>query len=180
MPRSSRNADTAPRDGSPRRAPVSIEAAEFRRVLGHFVTGVTVLTTRNAAGAPAGLTVNAFASVSLDPPLVLVCVDRSSNTHALIEAAGVFAVNVLPDEQERTSRRFAEEETDRKFDGIAWRDEVTGAPILDDALAWVDCRVHTRCEGGDHTVWIGQVVAGDAREGVPLLFYRGGYGRFTP
>ena len=159
---------------------MSVDSAEFRRVLGHFVTGVTVLTTRDATGAPAGLTVNAFASVSLEPPLVLVCVDRASDTHALIEAAGYFAVNVLADGQERVSRRFAEGEGRTRFDGLAWRDEVTGAPVLDDALAWVDCRVRSTCDGGDHTIWIGQVLAGDAREGVPLLFYRGGYGRFTP
>lgn len=159
---------------------MSVEPAEFRRVLGHFVTGVTVVTTRGPDGAPAGLTVNAFASVSLEPPLVLVSVDRTSHTHGLIAAAGFFAVNVLSDDQERTSRRFAEEETDRKFDGIGWRSGTTGAPVLDDALAWVDCRIRSTCDGGDHTIWIGQVVAGDAREGVPLLFYRGGYGRFTP
>jgi 3-hydroxy-9,10-secoandrosta-1,3,5(10)-triene-9,17-dione monooxygenase reductase component len=159
---------------------MNVDPDEFRRVLGHFVTGVTVLTTRDAVGAPAGLTVNAFASVSLEPPLVLVCVDRDSDTHDLIEAAGFFAVNVLADDQERISRRFAVDEKGRKFDGLAWRDELTGAPILDDALAWVDCHVRSSCDGGDHTVWIGEVAAGDAREGVPLLFYRGGYGRFAP
>ena len=151
-----------------------VEPPEFRRVLGHFVTGVTVVTTRDRSDAPAGLTANSFASVSLAPPLVLVCIDKTSKTHALIAAAGVFAVNVLGDAQEGISRRFADE-TEGRFDGITWRPEITGAPVLDDVLAWVDCRLHSTCDGGDHTIYIGEVIAGDAREGVPLLFYRGGY-----
>ena len=153
---------------------MTLEPAEFRRVLGHFTTGVTVLTTRRPGGDPAGLTANAFASLSLQPPLVVVCVDRTADTHDLIAASRFFAVNVLADGQERVSRRFAED-GDRKFDGIAWREEATGAPVLDDVLAWVDCRVSAAHDGGDHTIYIGEVVAGDAREGVPLLFYRGGY-----
>ncbi|HUF11685.1 MAG TPA: flavin reductase family protein [Longimicrobiales bacterium] len=158
---------------------MKLDGPEFRRVLGHFVTGVTVVTTRDRSDAPAGLTANAFASVSLDPPLVLVCIEKSSSTHALIAAAGVFAVNVLADGQERISRRFADE-TEGRFEGVAWRAEITGAPVLDDVLAWVDCRVHSACDGGDHTIYVGEVVAGDAREGVPLLFYRAGYGEFMP
>ena len=159
---------------------MNVDAAEFRRVLGHFVTGVTVLTTRDRSGEPAGLTANAFASLSLDPPLVLVCIDHASSTHDLIVDAGFFAVNVLAEGQERISRRFADDQVEPRFEGIAWREELTRAPILDDALAWVDCRVHSTCEGGDHTIFLGEVRAADAREGVPLLFYRGGYGRFAP
>ena len=159
---------------------MTADPAEFRRVLGHFVTGVTVLTTRDRDDQPAGLTANAFASLSLEPPLVLVCIDRTSNTHELIVGAGFFAVNVLSDGQERISRRFAEEEIDPRFEGVAWRNEVTRAPVLDDVLAWVDCRVHATFDGGDHTIFVGEVLAADAREGVPLLFYRGGYGRLSP
>ena len=178
-PANNSNADTVGIARSRKRGVVNLEAAEFRRVLGHFVTGVTVLTTRDASGDPVGLTANAFASLSLDPPLVLACIDRSSHTHDLIAAAGFFAVNVLAEGQERISRRFAADEPQPRFEGIAWRDEVTGAPVLDDVLAWVDCRVHHTCDGGDHTIYVGEVLAADAREGVPLLFYRGGYGRFA-
>ena len=153
-----------------------IDSSEFRRVLGHFVTGVTVLTTRDREGAPAGLTLNAFASLSLRPPLVLVCVDRAADTHDLIAAADGFAVNVLAEGQERIARRFAADEVDRRFEGIAWRRETTGAPVLDDVLAWVDCRLHSTADGGDHTIYIGEVVDAAARDGAPLLFYRGGYG----
>jgi 3-hydroxy-9,10-secoandrosta-1,3,5(10)-triene-9,17-dione monooxygenase reductase component len=179
-PANNSNADTAGIPQAGNRGIVRLDAAEFRRVLGHFVTGVTVITTRDGDGQPAGLTANAFASLSLDPPLVLACIDRASDTHDLIAAARFFAVNVLAEGQERISRRFAADEVAPRFEGLAWRDETTGAPILDDVLAWVDCRVHSICEGGDHTIFIGEVLAADAREGVPLLFYRGGYGRFAP
>jgi len=158
---------------------MQIDPSEFRRVLGHFVTGVTVLTTRRSDATPAGLTLNAFASLSLRPPLVLACVDRASDTHDWIAAAGVFAVNVLAEGQERIARRFADE-VDRRFEGIAWHAETTGSPVLEGVLAWVDCRVASTAAGGDHTIFVGEVVAADAHEGVPLLFYRGGYGRFTP
>lgn len=154
---------------------MKLDAAEYRRVLGHFVTGVTVVTTRDAAGNPAGLTANAFASVSVEPPLVLVCVDRTSETHGLIAATGSFAVNILAADQERIARRFAEDR-ERRFDGIAWREEETGAPVLDGVLAWIDCRVHAEADGGDHTIFIGAIAAADALEGAPLVFYRSGFG----
>lgn len=155
---------------------MTIDSAGFRRVLGHFVTGVTVITTRDAAGQPAGLTANAFASVSLDPPLVLVCVHRASDTHDLIAQSRAFAVNVLSAAQESVARRFAEEEKERRFEDVPWREESTGAPVFDDVLAWLDCRLHARTDGGDHTIYIGRVVAGGVGTGAPLLFYRGGYG----
>lgn len=157
-----------------------MDPAEYRRVLGHFATGVTVITTCDAGGRPAGLTANAFASVSIDPPLVLVCVERSAETHGLIARAGHFAVNVLADSQETLARRFAEKDRERRFEGVAWRAQATGAPVLDDVLAWIDCRVHAEMEGGDHTIFIGAVAAADALEGAPLLFYRAGFGRLTP
>ena len=155
---------------------MTIDPAGFRRVLGHFVTGVTVITTRDAGGNPAGLTANAFASVSLDPPLVLVCVDRDSDTHDLIAQSGSFAVNVLAAGQEVIARRFAEDDRERRFEGIRWREQSTGAPVFDDVLAWIDCRVHAVTDGGDHTIYIGAVLAADSRDGPPLLFYRGAYG----
>lgn len=157
-----------------------VDASEFRRILGHWGTGVAVVTTRLPDGRPWGLTANAFASVSLVPPLVLVCVDLSSDTHAGLRKAGFFAVSVLAESQERLARRFADEQTTDKFDGIAWRTEMTGAPVLEDATAWVDCRVEAEHPAGDHSIFVGEVVAGGVGGPAPLLYYRGGYGRFEP
>ncbi len=158
-----------------------IDSSEFRRVMGHFPSGVAIVTTVRDDGAPAGLTASSVCSLSLDPTLVLVCVEKASDTHDVLKRRGVFAVNVLHGEHGETlARRFSTCEVDDKFRGIAFRPEHTGAPVLDEALAWVDCRVTDACRGGDHTVFIGEVVAGDAREGTPLVYYRGGYGRFAP
>lgn len=157
------------------------DPAEFRRVMGHFPTGVVVVTTRRGDGRPCGLTVNAFTSVSLDPPLVLVCVDHAADSHDLIRDSGVFAVSVLEeDEGESLSRRFAALEVEEKFIGVAYREETTGAPVLDAAIAWLDCRVTQEIPAGDHTIFLGEVIVADAREGQPLVYYRGGYGRFIP
>jgi 4-nitrophenol 2-monooxygenase / 4-nitrocatechol 4-monooxygenase, reductase component len=157
-----------------------VDPSEFRRILGHWASGVAVVTTRDASSDPRGLTASAVTSVSLEPPLVLVCIDRAADSHGSIRAAGIFAVNVLPQSGERTARRFAGSDTVAKFEGVAYRSEVTGAPVLDEALAWVDCRVHHEFDGGDHTIFVGEVVAGDAREGEPLVYYRGGFNRLVP
>ncbi|MET0395498.1 MAG: flavin reductase family protein [Longimicrobiaceae bacterium] len=158
-----------------------IDQIEFRRVIGHFATGVTVVTTVRGDGEPCGLTASAVCSVSLDPVLVLVCVEHDADTHGCIAAAGKFAVNVLADEGgESLSRRFATFQVKDKFRGVAFREELTGAPVLEGSLAWLDCRVSQAVEAGDHTIFLGEVLAGDAREGTPLVYYRGGYGRFTP
>lgn len=130
-------------------------------------------------GAPRGLTANAVASVSLDPPLVLACVEHGADTHDCIERAGAFAISILGADDEVYARRFADYPADRKFNGIAYRAEVTGAPVLDEALAWVDCRLWATYDGGDHTIFVGEVVAGDAEDGSPLLYFRGGYGRLA-
>lgn len=155
-----------------------IDPAEYRRVVGHFATGVVVVTGVRYDGAPVGLTVSAFTSVSLDPTLVLVCLDEGSETRRWIGAGGRFAVNVLRAGREAEARRFATAGADR-FAGVGWRAEATGAPVLDDALAWLDCRVREVLPGGDHTVFLGEVVACDAHEGAPLLYYRGGFGRLA-
>jgi flavin reductase (DIM6/NTAB) family NADH-FMN oxidoreductase RutF len=157
-----------------------IERSEFRRVMGHFVTGVTVVATWRGDGTPCGLTANAVASVSLEPPLVLVCVEQAADSHDCIREAGVFSVNILAAEQERISRRFASWDLEDKFGGVAFRTGATGAPILEGALGWLDCRLWASYPGGDHTIFVGEVVEGDARQGTPLLYYRGGYGRFVP
>ena len=159
---------------------MNIDPAEFKRILGHWVTGVSVVTSRPEGAEPCGLTANAFCSVSLDPPLVLVCVEKSADSHACIARAQAFCVNVLSSDDERIARKFSEGEHGTKFEGIAYHTEQTGAPVLEAALAWVDCRLWASYEAGDHTILVGQVVAGDAHEGTPILYYRGGFGRFTP
>lgn len=158
-----------------------MEPSEFRRVMGHFPTGVVVVTTRMPDGRPCGLTVNAFSSVSLQPALVLVCVEHAADSHDCIRDSGIFAVSVLDERKgESISRRFASFEVGAKFDGVAYREEASGAPVLDAAIAWLDCRVEKALPAGDHTIFLGEVLAADAREGRPLVYYRGGYGRFIP
>ncbi|CAN5612077.1 flavin reductase family protein [soil metagenome] len=159
---------------------MAVESAEFRRILGHWTTGVAVVSTVTEDGAPRGLTASAVASVSLQPPLVLVCVERRADTHEYISSAGFFSISILPQSAERIARRFAGDATDAKFDGIAYHSEATGAPVLDDALAWIDCRVRFVHDGGDHTIFVGEVLAGDAREGEPLVYYRSGFNRLLP
>jgi len=157
---------------------VNVDQHQFRRVMGHFATGVTVLTT--ALGEDLhGMTANAVCSVSLDPLLVLVCVNKQARTHAVLSESGVFAVNVLAEEQEHLSRLFADDAVDaaHSLTGLSYRRGVTGAPILADCLAYVECRVVAAYPGGDHTIFMGAVEdAGVLREGRPLIFFRGAYG----
>lgn len=158
-----------------------IDQSEFRRVMGHFASGVAVVTTQDAGGRPCGLTASAVCSVSLEPTLVLVSVEREADTHDCLAASGFYAVSILAEEGgERLARRFGTFGVQEKLEGIAYRAEATGAPVLDEALAWVDCRVTQAVEAGDHTLFIGEVVAGDAHSGTPLVYFRGGYGRFLP
>ncbi len=153
------------------------QAAEFRLVLGHFPTGVVVVTARTASG-PVGLSVNSFTAVSLDPPLVSFCADRRSTSWARIRSAGAFCVNILAEDQEALSRVFARRGADR-FDGVGWTPAPSGAPRLDGVLGWVDCAVEVVHDGGDHEICVGRVHDLDVTEGDgPLVFYRGGYGRF--
>jgi len=149
---------------------------EFRRVLGHFATGVTIVTTRDADGRPTGLTVSAFCSVSLDPPQILVCVDHKSQSYPALRDGGHFAVNFLGDGHEEISRRFATTRLD-KFDGVPHRLSGHGVPLIEGALAQLECRAVSRHVEGDHTILIGLVE--DARNGAgePLLYYRGKYRR---
>lgn len=154
---------------------MAFDPSEFRRILGHWITGVAVVATRKPDGEPCGLTANAVTSLSLDPPLVLVCVDQTADSHDCIRDAGVFTINVLDNGSERLARRFAAWDVPDKFTGVAYHLAPSGAPVIEDALAWVDCIVQHAYPGGDHTIFIGEVTAGDAREGKPLLYYRGGY-----
>ncbi|MFD7420525.1 flavin reductase family protein [Streptomyces californicus] len=159
------------------RLPVAPE--EFRRVLGHFASGVTVVTARDADG-PAGFACQSFASLSLDPPLVSFMVARTSTTWPRIARAGAFCVNILGAGQGPLCRGFAVSGAD-KFAGVGYADApATGSPLLDSVPAWIDCRVHAVHTGGDHLIVVGRVEAlGAAEEGEPLLFHRGAFGRFT-
>ena len=156
-----------------------IDAARYRKIVGHLATGVTVITTAHD-GWLHGMTANAVTSLSLNPLLLLICVDKTAHAHEQIAKAGRFAVNILTGEQEDVSRTFAvtagpEEGSLR---GVAYKIGAQGSPILDDVLAYFECEVVDRCEGGDHTIYIGSVLSGDVvEEGAPLLFYRGGYQR---
>jgi flavin reductase (DIM6/NTAB) family NADH-FMN oxidoreductase RutF len=153
---------------------VTFDPARFRSVLGRFASGVTVVTTRDAAGADHGMTVSAFCSLSLEPPLVLMCVERHASMHDMLLTASDFVVNILAEGQELVARRFAEHTEDR-FDGIGYARGVTGSAILTDVLAYIECAMTDRHAGGDHTIFVGEVVAGQARPDRPLLYYRGGY-----
>lgn len=149
---------------------------EFRRLLGHFATGVTIVTTSDADARPTGLTVSAFASLSLDPPLVLVCVAHKAQSYPALRERGRFAVNMLSADQLELSRRFATTRLD-KFDGVAYRPSPSGLPLLHGALAWIECVTVAAHDEGDHTVFVGRVEHGDAGAGEPLLYYRGTYKR---
>lgn len=151
-----------------------LDETTFRSVLGRFPTGVTVVTTRNVHGIDYGITVSACASLSLSPPLLLICIDRRAAIHSVLLSAPHFAVNVLGDEQEAISRRFAAHVGDR-FAGVGFTRGVTQAPLLHGALAHIEC-ARTDCyPGGDHTIFVGKVIAASADRGHPLLYYRGGY-----
>ena len=151
-----------------------VDPDTFRAVLGRFATGVTVVTTRDAAGRDHGLTVSAFASLSLSPPLVLICIDQSSSVHPVLRQASHFVVNILSSTQEPISRRFSGPNVNR-FDGIGYQRGSTGAAVLDDVLAYVECRLMHQHDEGDHTIFIGEVEAADNGSARPLLYYRGGY-----
>ena len=151
-----------------------IDPALFRSVLGRFASGVTVVTARDSAGEDHGMTVSAFCSVSLDPLLVLICVERSAVLHGVMENAAQFVVNMLAADQESISRRFSEQIDDR-FDGIGYTRGLTGCALLEGILGYLECDVVTRYPGGDHTIIIGKVIAATANPGSPLLYYRGGY-----
>lgn len=157
-----------------------IDGATFRKVLGHYPTGVCVVTAVGADGAPCGLAVGSFTSVSLAPPLVAFFPDKGSSSWPRIAAAGRFCVNVLGSHQEALCRRFATRGQD-KFAGVSHRLSSGGSPILDDVIAWIDCSLHAVHEAGDHYIVLGRVIELDVeRPDRPLLFFRGKYGVFAP
>ncbi len=155
-----------------------VDDASFRQALSQFATGVTVVLTRDAAGAPAGLTVNSFASVSMDPYLVLISVDVRSDAHHPIAQSGIFGVSVLAEGQEDVSRRFAWRGPE-KFAGFTLEEGETGAPLVPGAVAHLECAVVGAYRGGDHTIYVGEVQVIRTAPGRPLVYHRGGYRRLA-
>jgi flavin reductase (DIM6/NTAB) family NADH-FMN oxidoreductase RutF len=152
---------------------------EFRSVMGHFATGVTVVTTAHN-GEVRGMTANSFTSVSLEPISVLVCVNREAITHRILTASGAFCVNVLTAEHEALSRSCARPDTpEAELQGIRYHRGETGSPILDDALAYLDCRVAGSFEFGTHTIFIGEPIDCAFSHGTPLIYYRSSYTQLT-
>ncbi len=158
---------------------MTISSESYRDVMRHFPSGVTVVTIKSpAADVVHGLTVSSLASVSPDPPLILVSIDHRATAYRLLEAAGAgFAVNILGHDQMEMSNRFAWLKDEDRFDVGEWTTAVTGAPILSDALAWLDCTVYSRFAAGTHTIYIGEVQAsGVSRADVkPLVYWNRGY-----
>ena len=157
----------------------SPDARWFRQVLGQYPTGVTVVTA-NCAGTPVGMVVGSFTSVSLDPMLVAFFPDKSSTTWPKIRPTGLFCVNVLSADQETVCRAFTAKAPD-KFDRTGWRLATSGSPILGGVVAWIDCDIWSVIDAGDHFIVIGRVRDLDMpNPALPLVFFRGGYGRFLP
>lgn len=156
---------------------MTFDSKKQRQILGHFATGVTVITTDGEAGSH-GMTANAFASLSLHPPLVMVAVDKRAAMLEFLTKNRCFAVNILRLDQEDLSTRFAKPGP-KDFSDLAITTATTGSPILSDALAFLDCRVYEILPGGDHEIFVGEILAGDYRGGDPLLYFAGNYRRLS-
>lgn len=152
---------------------VKFDSKKQRQILGQFATGVTIASTV-VNGQTWGMTANAVTSLSLEPPLVLLAVVRDGKSQEMFQSGGCFALNILAEDQQELSNRFASSGP-KDFDDLQTQTAETGSPILSNALAWVDCRVVDILPGGDHDIFIGEILAGDLRDGKPLLFYAGRY-----
>lgn len=154
-----------------------VDTHTFRAVMARFATGVTIVTTRLGEEIH-GLTVNAFCSVSLEPMLVLICIDKHATAHALLEKSGAFAVNLLAADQQDIAKRFAINKLPalERFKGIAHHRQVTGAPVFDHSLGFLDCKIVATYPGGDHTIFLGEVLALGQKNGHnPLLYFKSAY-----
>jgi flavin reductase (DIM6/NTAB) family NADH-FMN oxidoreductase RutF len=156
---------------------MTFDSQKQRKILGHFATGVTVVTTDGAAGRH-GMTANAVASLSLNPPLVLVAVDKRAALLEYLLTNRCFAVNILRLDQEDLSRRFAAPGP-KDFSDLPFTTAVTGSPILADGLAFLDCRVYDILPGGDHNIFVGEILTGEYQGGEPLLYFSGRYRRLA-
>lgn len=167
-------------DGEGRPEARLVEACDqrlYRKVVGHFATGVAVITATHD-GVDHGMTASALASLSVEPPTLLVCLSRESVTHSAIHSAGAFGVNILTESQEEIAKRFAGTDRVQKFDELRVRHGELGQPLLLDALARLECRVAEPVTGGTHTIFLGTVQSAEADEGAPLTYFRGRFGRF--
>ena len=165
-------------DGIERPAP-GLSSEEFRRACARFSTGVAIASVMDAQGVPHGLTVNSFTSVSLDPPLILICLGHAVTSIDLFRAASHFAINILAESQRELSVRFARA-GERRFDGLEWRRGECGAPLLTGALAEIECAVYRRIPAGDHDILIGEMLRGRVEQGEPLVYYGSRYRRLAP
>lgn len=150
-----------------------VDEAQFKKAMSQFLSGVTVVTTDHD-GALYGMTVASFASLSLDPPLILICVGRNMQTHDAIAGAGRFGVSILSSSQQHLSNHFASRSGD-KFKDIPYRVGSSGVPLLDGALCTLECSVHNQLDGGDHTIFVGLVESAETGDGAPLAYFRSGY-----
>lgn len=162
-----------PSEGLPVR-PASVTGEQFRHACGGFATGITIATVLDSAGMPHGLTVSSFTSVSLDPPLISICLGHAVSLIDLFQAAEYFGINILSEDQQHLSERFARKGQDR-FEGVPWTAGETGVPLLTGALAGIECQVEQRLPAGDHDILIGRMVATRVEETPPLLHFRGQY-----
>ena len=154
---------------------MTIDKDTFRSVLGRFASGITVVTTRDADGHDVGMTVSAFCSVSLHPPLIQACIDHTASMYDALRQTERFGISILASDQEALARRFAAMDSARRFDGIGYLRGESGVVLLLDALAHLECRLVARHAAGDHTIFVGEVESAMARDARPLLYYRGGY-----
>jgi flavin reductase (DIM6/NTAB) family NADH-FMN oxidoreductase RutF len=151
-----------------------IDDAQFKAAMSHFASGVTVVTTE-LDGTPYGMTVASFASLSLHPPLVLICIEKSVKSHDAIAAAKKFGVSILAHEQAEISGRFATKKIEDKFAGVAVRRGELGLPLIEGAITTLECRVHDQLPGGDHSIFVGEVIEAGTSDGAPLVYYGSGY-----
>jgi len=152
-----------------------LSADDFRRVMRCFPTGVTVVAVTDPSGDPWGLTVSSFTSVSLDPPLILVCIDRASDTHDRIAEASGFGVSVLSKGQSTVASRFAVDPAEGRFEHVPWRLGVAGHPVIDGSAAWLQCDLYEVLPGGDHSIILGEVRATGVTREPPMVYHEGAF-----
>lgn len=158
---------------------MAISKDEFRAALGRFPSGVTVITTfDNREERPLGITVSAFCSVSLEPPLVLICIDKDAYIHDFLKTFGAFGVNILAEDQTKVSNLFASRNPEM-FKEVSYKKGELDLPLLNDVLVNMECRIVQSYEGGDHTIFLGEVVSSDVNDNNPLLYFHGGYGKIV-
>lgn len=151
-----------------------VRPEDLRKACARYATGIAVATVEGADGMPEGLTVNSFTSVSLEPPLVLVCIAETATAYPAFQVAKAFVVNILREDQIDLSQHFASRKSQR-FDGVAWHPGLHGAPVLDGVLSVLECAMHSSFEAGDHTVFVGLVERAECHDGVPLLYFASAY-----